>query len=115
MTNETRIAFAERRGWKYLPSSQDGELEPCYKWMSPAGIHAVGQFHHDSLPPLTFDDVHTALMGMSDEEWREFAGLLLDRLAYANEYGEVMTVILVLKTPLATLVECFLEATKGRK
>lgn len=41
-----RAVAAEALGWRYLPSSQDGELEPNYKWLSPEGTW------HDSLPLL---------------------------------------------------------------
>lgn len=113
--DQQRIEFAERLGWKQLQRTTetlkswpvdmarknkiwylDGYEKPAY-WMP---------------NPTSREDVHNAMMGMSEEEWHIFLSELTD----ANKLwgsGIQTTIYYTLKTPLPTLVECFMAATKG--
>src|SRR6267142_2174711 len=105
MTNETRIAFAERLGWTAIEE---------YHYHDADGIEGLNPKNGErqEIPNINHTNLHTALMGMSEEEWKLFAAALYRRLPVWGSKDDL--IILVLKTPLATLVECFLEATKGR-
>lgn len=97
--DQTRIEFAKRIGWKPSKHSWTG-------WENAAGN--IGN------PPSneSREDVHNALMGMSDEEWKEFCQRIWTMLPYPNFCPDLVKEILIM--PLPTLASCFLEATKGR-
>ena len=125
MTGNQRIEFAERQGWK--------QLERCTKTLEDWPICTAkekkiwyldhyGQVAYWTPSITSREDVHTALMEMSGEEWEKFVHCFLndsweDIKKFQDPSWEAVmksTAIATLKTPLATLVECFLEATKGR-
>jgi hypothetical protein len=110
---ETRIEFAERLGWKKLEVFEASFSDPSkqvsrgLKWHDPNG-------HQRNLPDSTdHNHVHAALMGMSEDEWENFCTLLYEKLEHTLCPNYRM-IFYIFKTPLATLVECFLSATKGR-
>lgn len=105
---ETRIAFAERQGWT---KCQHQKFESVILWH----LKGRGFDIESNIPdPTNHNHVHIALMGMSDEEWKQFSSLLLSTGEGYWNGGMENIVTLILKLPLSTLVECYLEATKGR-
>lgn len=107
---ETRISFAKRQGWK-LVREDDGEFclynssgKSVWSAFDPNTTMASCVY---ALPIIDHNHVHTALMGMSEDEWDSFTKLIV-RAAKSPLIRDVF------KTPLPTLVTCFLEATKRR-
>lgn len=98
---ETRIAFAERQGWT---KCQHQKFESVILWH----LKGRGFDIESNIPdPTNQNHVHAALMGMSDGEWERFG-----KLVRGDKHN--CGVIETLKTPLSTIVTCYLEATKGR-
>jgi|SRR5882672_3568565 len=112
-TTEQLIFVCEKLlGWKYLPSSQDGELEPCYKWMSPAGIHAVGQFH-DSLPPLTLDLIWECEEKLDDVQQRKYAMIVHKRVNAGDTFGRGLNYFRVKHATKEECLAALVETIKG--
>lgn len=115
MSDSTRIAFAERQGWK--------QLERCTKTLEDWPVvlatekkiwylNGYGQCAYWMPNDKNHSDVNTALMEMSEEEWESFIIYLHKRIGFCVSAHAVMEA--TLKTPLSTLVECYLAATEGR-
>lgn len=105
---ETRITFAERQGWK------EAFCQSCMMVIGPHSSHPIKWCNckESILPPdypnpTDRNHVHSAIMGMSEEEWDSFTKLIV-RASKSPLIRDI------LKTPLSTLVTCYLEATKGR-
>lgn len=107
----TRIEFAKRQGWTNIHGENDEVFQFEVLVGSPPGCNLLRDVE---LPNITsYSNVHAALMGMSEEEWRQFTSFILkeNKLIGADAWASVYH---TLKTPLPTLVSCYLEATKGR-
>lgn len=117
---ETRIAFAERQGWTWLDEGFTSHPYPGW-YLGNSNLFLFAATTTE-LPIIDHNNVHTALMGMSGNEWELFITLLLDKSweelqHFQSPYFESVmksTAIAILKTPLPIIVTCFLEATKGR-
>jgi hypothetical protein len=111
----TRIEFARRQGWK------EAFCQSCMMVIGPHSSHPVKwcDCEEPILPPdypnpTDRNHVHTALMGMSPLERKDFSRKLYS-LVCGHSLGFRMIEQLVFETPLSTLVSCYLEATKERK
>lgn len=109
----TRIEFAERQGYIRREVSneiQDPEtrLKWTY-WRRPTQSYDVP---FRELPnPTNHNHVHTALMGMNENEWCSFSERLYSKMVASTT---IMSIEQILKTPPLTLVSYYLEATKNR-
>jgi hypothetical protein len=96
ISNTIQIDFAERQGIRW-----DG----CF-WRR---ISDGGRV--ESPNPTDRNHVHAALMGMTNSEWRSFSEGLYSKMVASTTISSIEQ---ILKTPLFTLVSCYLKATEKR-
>lgn len=122
--DQLRIEFAERLGWTRIErgciSNISGKslLGAETDWMGTPpddSNKAEDDQRFRRIPnPTSHTDVHNAMMGMSEEEWKKFVRQFLTSSFAWHENYSYELVKSCFCAPLSTLVECFLEATKGR-
>lgn len=106
--DQQRIEFAKRLGWRVDYSSDKTHSD--LSWYSADGVEFQNPIYAD---PTSHEDVYNAVLGMSEEEWKKFVRQFLTSFAWEENYSYDL-VKACFCAPLSTLVECFMEATKGR-